>query len=352
MASSNNNNNISLETYIGNIKLDNPFLNASGCHCYSDKELDDLNKSDSGAFITKTITMDIRKGNPEPRYFHNAHLSINSMGLPNLGFTNYNNYAYTYKVSRVKPLFFSISTMNIDNTKQMIENLSITYLDSGIKGLEFNISCPNIIGKGQMGYDMEQLNDFLKLISISPLNNISRNDIAIGLKMSPYFDNYQFNQVADIIKEYPRIDFITCINGIGNGLVIDPIREQSVIKPNSGCGGLGGSIVKPIGLSNVKKFKALFGEKIDIIGCGGVSTGLDAFEYILSGANAVSVGTQLMREGPHVFNRLNEELMEIMEDKEYKKITDYKNKINFNNVNNNVNTNISNSSLDYSLTMC
>ena len=326
---------MSLKTTIGNIELDNPFLNASGCHCYSETDLQDLNKSHCGAFITKTMTLKMRIGNQEPRYFHNAHLSVNSMGLPNMGFPYYNNYALTYKSTRVKPLFFSVSTMNTQHTKEMIETMSMTYLDSGIRGIEFNISCPNIIGKGQMGYDMEQLDDFLKLISISPLNNISRNDIAIGLKMSPYFDKQQFSEVADIIKEYPRLDFITCINGIGNGLVIDPIKECPVIKPNGGCGGLGGSIVKPVGLSNVKRFKSLLGDKIDIIGCGGVSDGLDAFEYILAGANAVSVGTQLVKETSTIFERLNEELLGIMNDKKYKKINDFKNKLNSNSVNNN-----------------
>ena len=152
--------------------------------------------------------------------------------------------------------------------------------------------------------------------------------MAFGLKMSPYFDKHQFGMVADLIKEYPRLDFITCINGIGNGLVIDTVNECSVIKPNGGCGGLGGSIVKPVGLSNVKTFKMLLGNKIDIIGCGGVSNGIDAFEYFLAGASAIAVGTQVVKESPTVFNRLNTELKQIMTDKKYSSLNDFKNKLN------------------------
>jgi dihydroorotate dehydrogenase (fumarate) len=91
---------------------------------------------------------------------------------------------------------------------------------------------------------------------------------------------------------------------------------------------LGGSIVKPTGLANVKTFKRLLGDKVDIIGCGGVSNGMDAFEYFLAGASAVAVGTQLLRETPLAFGRLNQELTAIMEDKTYTQISEFSNKLN------------------------
>ena len=56
---------INLETSIGNIKLDSPFINASGCYCTSHNDLEELNASSSGAFITKTMTNMPREGNPE-----------------------------------------------------------------------------------------------------------------------------------------------------------------------------------------------------------------------------------------------------------------------------------------------
>jgi dihydroorotate dehydrogenase (fumarate) len=316
-----------ISTTIGNIKLDSPFLNASGCWCYSIKELEDMRHCQSGAYVSKTITMQPRNGNREPRLFYDANLSVNSMGLPNLGYAAYTHYALTTK-QRDKPFFLSISTMERKHTQQMMSMIAMTHLDTNVKGVEFNVSCPNIIGKGQMGYDMEQLKDFLDLLSDSKLSEISRNVMAIGLKMSPYFDKYQFQTVADIIREYPRLDFLTCINGIGNGLVVDNEKEESVIVPNDGRGGLGGSIVKPTGLANVKTFKRLLGDKVDIIGCGGVSNGMDAFEYFLAGASAVAVGTQLLRETPLAFGRLNQELTAIMEDKTYTQISEFSNKLN------------------------
>lgn len=335
-----------IKTTIGNIEFETPFMNASGCWCYSHKELEEMNASDSGAYITKTMTMAPREGNPESRYYHNTQLSVNSMELPNLGFSSYMDYGLTYNYTRKKPLIFSISSMSYLDTKNMISQIPITLPELNIKGIEFNISCPNIVGKGQIGYDITHLGDFLDMMSTSSLNDVSRNDLAIGLKMSPYFDKHQFGIVADLIKEYPRLDFITCINGVGNGLVIDTYNEQSVIKPNGGCGGLGGSIVKPIGLSNVKTFKSILGRKIDIIGCGGVTNGLDAFEYFLAGASAVAVGTHLVKESPTIFTRLNWELQQVMDKKQYTKIDDFKNKLNVDDLENKL------GSLSLSFAMC
>lgn len=337
---------VNIKTTIGNIELETPFMNASGCWCYSHKELEEMNASDSGAYVTKTMTIDAREGNPEPRYYHNAQLSVNSMGLPNLGFSSYIDYGINYNYTRNKALIYSVSTMSTPDTKNMISQIATTLPELNIKGIEFNISCPNIIGKGQMGYDIKQLGNFLDMMSTSLLDNISRNDLAIGLKMSPYFDKHQFSIVADLIKEYPRLDFITCINGIGNGLVIDTYNEQSVIKPNGGCGGLGGSIVKPVGLSNVKTFKSMLGDKVDIIGCGGVSNGMDAFEYFLAGASAVAVGTQLVKESPTIFTILNTELQNIMFERKYTNINDFKNKLNVDDLENKL------GSLSLSFAMC
>ena len=55
---------------------------------------------------------------------------------------------------------------------------------------------------------------------------------------------------------------------------------------------------------------------------------MDAFEYFLAGASAVAVGTQLLRETPLAFGRLNDELITIMKDKEYSTINEFSNKLN------------------------
>ena len=60
-------------------------------------------------------------------------------------------------------------------------------------------------------------------------------------------------------------------------------------------GGLGGDFVIQVALSNVYQFKKNLPD-IDIIGCGGVRTGIDLYKHILVGASMVQV-EPLNREG-------------------------------------------------------
>jgi dihydroorotate dehydrogenase (fumarate) len=84
---------------------------------------------------------------------------------------------------------------------------------------------------------------------------------------------------------------------------------------------------KPISLSNVYNFYRILGDKIDIIGSGGVNTGMDVFEYILCGAKCVQIGACMLREGTHCFKRIENELYEIMKAKGYSHIEDFRGKL-------------------------
>lgn len=289
------------------INLDNCIMNASGALCRTEKELLNLNKSDCGIIISKTCTWSPRKGNESPRYYGNSELSINSMGLPNLGFQFYQDMS----IKITKPYFVSISPMNKEYFNNMLTNSNM------FSAIEVNLSCPNIIGKPQIGYDFEETEKILRIIA-------THKDKIIGLKLPPYFDPCYFDKMAQLIKKY-NISFITCINSLGNGLVINPDTEKVVIKPKDGIGGIGGSIIKPIALSNVYQFRKLL--DIPIFGCGGIKTGMDIFEHILVGATAVQIGTTLVEEGVNSFYRLKKELKEVMEKKKYKKLEDFRGKI-------------------------
>lgn len=306
-------NNISLETYIGNIKLDNCIMNASGCNCQFINDIIQLDNSQCGAIVSKSCSVNPRIGNPLPRYYHNDSLSINSMGLPNEGYEYYIDAADKCK----KPYIMSISSLAINNDSSIIKKSD----ESNISAMEINVSCPNIIGDPQLSYDFNKLDEFLR--------KIFEKDIyykPIGLKLSPYFDISHFNKAFEVLNEYKNdLNFLTCINGIGNGLVLDIERESPKIKPKGGLGGLGGNIVKPTGLANVNQFAK--NTNFDIIGCGGISSGEDIFEYILCGAKAVQIGTQLVREGTSVFDRLKHELKEVMFSKQYNNLTEFCGKI-------------------------
>ncbi|MCF9993182.1 dihydroorotate oxidase [Campylobacter jejuni] len=294
-------------------------MNASGVHCMTTQELDELAHSEAGAFITKSCTINERKGNPEPRYFDVPLGSINSMGLPNLGFSYYLEYALAYEKvqeNQNQPLFFSIAGMSVQENLEMLEKIE----KSGFNGItELNLSCPNVPGKPQLAYDFEATYETLKEV-------FSIFSKPLGIKLPPYFDFAHFDQMADILNQFP-LTYVNAINSVGNGLYIDTEQEAVVIKPKEGFGGIGGEYIKPTALANVRAFYTRLKPEIQIIGTGGIRTGQDAFEHLLCGASMLQIGTELHKEGPEIFSRIIKELTQIMSEKGYTSIDEFKGKL-------------------------
>lgn len=305
---------ISVETKISNKIFDNCLMNASGAKCMTFEDLSKLKNSESGTWITKSCTISSREGNPSPRYVDLKLGSINSMGLPNLGFQFYLDYVLEEHKLGNDHLFFSIAGLSLEENMEMLNKIN----SSDFQGwVELNLSCPNIPGKPQTGYDFERTEEVLDKI-------FSFYSKPLGVKLPPYFDIAHFEIVADILNQYP-LQFVTCINSIGNALYIE--GESVVIKPKNGFGGIGGAYIKPTALANVRMFYKLLRNDISIIGCGGVETGKDVFEHLLCGASMVQIGTQLMKEDISVFSRLLTELKTIMKAKNYKSLNDFKGKL-------------------------
>lgn len=304
---------ISTKTTLAGFEFDNCLMNAAGVYCYNAAELDQMQASKAGTFVTKSATVNPRAGNPEPRYMATALGSINSMGLPNLGLPYYLNYVtQQQKKYPGKTYFQSITGFNLEEDQQLLTQIS----QSDFNGLvELNLSCPNVPGKPQTGYDFETVERILTRVF-----EIYKGPL--GIKLPPYFDIVHFDQMAAILNQFP-LAFVNCVNSIGNGLYIDAASESVTIKPKNGFGGIGGDYLKPTALANVHAFYQRLKPEIQIIGTGGVKSGQDVFEHLLCGARMVQVGTALQKEGPMIFERLTAELQTIMQQKGYTEITDF-----------------------------
>lgn len=304
------------KTKISKIELTSYICNASGPLDSTLEELEIIAKSDSSAIMMKSCTINPRIGNPEPRYAHLPLGAIQSMGLPNLGYKEYISFASKLKKYN-KPIIASIAGLSVEDYRIMVKDFQKSEVDL----IEVNLSCPNIEGKSQVAYDAEQTEKVLSAIS-------NLGDIPLGLKLPAYFDFVHQKQIAQLILKY-NISFITCINSVGNTLFIDPENEVPVIKPKKGFGGLCGDYIKPIALANVRAFYDLLGDKVSIFGVGGIKSGTDAFEFLLAGADAVQVATVFEKEGTSCFNRINQELAEILKRKNYSSIQEAKGKLKY-----------------------
>jgi len=303
-----------LSTTIAGIKFPSCFMNASGALCVTREELVALGRSQAGAIVTKSMTVETRQGNPSPRYYGFPGGSINSMGLPNLGYLAYAELIPELKKFG-KPVIASVAGL----CENDFPTIARTINDAGPDLIEVNLSCPNIPGKPQIGYDAEASERLMKRLR-------KLITVPMGVKLPPYFDPAHHKLMGDVIGRC-GVDYLNLINSVGNGLVVDSRTETVVIKPKGGFGGLGGTIIKPVALANVRAFWKHFDGRIPIIGTGGVMNGVDAFEHFLCGASAVQIGTVLVEEGLGVFNRLEVELAACLDKKGYKSVADCRGKL-------------------------
>lgn len=306
---------VSIATTLGGFSFDNCLMNAAGVWCMTKEELDGVKNSAAGTFVTKTATLEYREGNPEPRYKNIPLGSINSMGLPNQGLDYYLDYLLELQEEEPERTFvLSLVGMSPDETHTILKKVQ----DSAFKGLvELNLSCPNVPGKPQIAYDFETTETILREV-------FAYFTKPLGIKLPPYFDIVHFDQAAAIFNQFP-LKFVNCVNSIGNGLYIED--ESVIIKPKNGFGGIGGEYIKPTALANVHAFYQRLKPEIQIVGTGGILTGRDAFEHILCGASMVQIGTTLQKEGLVAFDRITQELRDIMAEKGYETIEDFRGKL-------------------------
>ena len=293
-----------LSTTIAGVRFPSCFMNAAGARCVTRDELDALGRSRSAAIVTKSMTLAPRDGNPEPRYYGFPAGSINSMGLPNLGYLAYARIIPELRKFG-KPIIASVAGFSEEDFVIIAKAINESRPDL----IEVNLSCPNIPGEPQIGYDPD--------VSARLLKRVRKVvSVPMGVKLPPYFDPAHHERMAQVL-EGVGVQFLSLINSVGNGLVVNPDEERVAIKPKGGFGGLGGQLIKPVALANVRAFWKLFGGRLPIIGVGGVVNGTDAFEHFLCGASAVQVGTALVEEGLGVFERLENELATLLARKGY-----------------------------------
>lgn len=265
-----------------NKQFNSVLLNASGNWVSDNYQVENLNNNQYvSGIVLKTCTIESRQGNPWPNFIDMKAYCINNMGLPNNGYEYYSKMRLYYKD---KPIILSIDGSNPDDTKYMLEHYSKS-INSGHEIVEINISCPNIKSTSNKPIAMSKklLADFLNHIFKKSYNNLY-----IGLKLPPYFYDYQINGIANIINQFP-VNFITCSNTIPNALNIEPFFK----------GGLSG--LKPIALSNIVAFKKYLNTTTDIIGCGGIESSDDVKDYLKCGAKLVQIGTGYIRN-KDIFN--------------------------------------------------
>jgi dihydroorotate dehydrogenase (NAD+) catalytic subunit len=262
---------IDLSVRIGGLTLANPVMPASGTFAEGLDKVMDFNRL--GAFVTKTITRELRAGNPLPRVVERAGGLINAIGIPSKGVPYFIEHTLPYYAALKPPLVVSISAPTAEDFGALAAELT----RAGVDAIEANISCPNIEEDGK-AFAMRASSTEAVVRQLR-----AATSLPLWVKLTP--NTGDLPEVARA-AEAAGADALVVANTI-LAMAID----LNTFKPCLGniMGGLSGPAIKPIVLRQV--YQCARTVKIPVIGCGGISTTEDAVEYMLAGAAAVQVGT-------------------------------------------------------------
>jgi dihydroorotate dehydrogenase (NAD+) catalytic subunit len=284
---------VDMSTSLVGVAMPSPILTASGCAA-SGKELSaffDLN--DIGAVVTKSIMLAPRSGRPTPRMAETPSGMLNSIGLQGPGIDAFIEHDLAWLAERGIRTVVSIAGSTVDDYPLLAERLRGV---PGIAAIEVNISCPNVASRGQVFACDPDASSMV----ISSVRRTLGPDIPVLAKLSP--------DVTDIVRIARSCvdagaDGLSLINTV-LGLVIDVDRMRPALAGVTG--GLSGPAIRPIALRCIWQVRTALPE-VPILGMGGVRTGLDALQFILAGASAVSVGTAVFGD-PSAPVRIHREL--------------------------------------------
>lgn len=262
---------VNLAVRIGSVTLANPVMPGSGTIAEGLADVVDL--SELGAIVLKTITPDIRQGVPPPRVAEFADATLFAIGIPSKGPAYLRDRTVPFFSRFGPPVVASISA----DTAEDFGRLAAAISDPRIAAIEANVSCPNLRANG-LAFAMDPVATAEVVRAMC-----AATDLPVWAKLTP-----NVGDIAAVARaaEAAGAEALIVANAL-LGLAID----AETMRPKLGnvIGGLTGPAVKPVILRMVRQCAEAV--RIPIIGCGGISTGEDAVEYMLAGASAVQMGT-------------------------------------------------------------
>lgn len=259
---------------IASLKLKNPVLTASGTFGYGSEYAPLLDISKLGGIVTKTLTLEPRKGNPIPRIWELPHGMLNSIGLANIGVHKFVDDILPVVSKLGTSVIINIAGKSEDNYAELVKILDG---HSGFDAYEINVSCPNVKKGGMIfGTDPESVSRIVE--SCRKLT-----EKALIVKLTP---NITDPGPVSKAAESAGADALTVANTV-LGMAID----IETLKPRIPfiTAGYSGPGIKPVNLAKLHQVRQSV--KIPLIGCGGIMDFKDALEYIITGASAIQIGS-------------------------------------------------------------
>lgn len=263
-----------LKVNIGNLKLKNPVMTASGTFGYGPEYADFVELSEIGGIIVKGTTLKPRQGNDYPRMAETASGMLNCVGLQNKGVDYFCEHIYPEIKDINTNMIVNVSGSSPEDYAECAARIDA--LDN-IPAIELNISCPNVKDGGMaFGVTCEGAASVVKAVR-------QRYHKTLIVKLSP-----NVTDITEIAKavEAEGADSVSLINTL-MGMAIDIEKRKPMLSINTG--GLSGPAVKPVAVRMV--WQVAKAVNIPVVGLGGICNAYDAIEFMLAGATAIEIGT-------------------------------------------------------------
>ncbi len=242
------------------------------------------------AFVSKTITLLPRAGNPPPRLWEAQAGLINSIGLPNRGLAGYLEHDLPQLAALPVPLITNVMGSTAGEVAELVEALDAR---DEVAAIELNVSCPNVKTGLDIGADPVSLAALIR--ALRPLTSKP-----LIVKLTP---NTADVAVVAAAAEAEGADAVSLINTL----------RATAFAPGSGgrpwlggvTGGLSGPAIRTVALAQVAAVARRI--TLPIVGMGGVTHGTHARDLLAAGATLVAVGTESFRD-PAAGTRISREL--------------------------------------------
>jgi dihydroorotate dehydrogenase (NAD+) catalytic subunit len=291
-----------MNTELAGIELEHPILNGSGTfdaiaalRTFGDALRDQFPFS---AFVSKTITLEPRGGNPPPRLWETPAGMINSIGLPNKGLLGFLELDLPELATLPVPLVVSVAGFSHEEFARLVEATSAR---DEVAAVELNVSCPNVKSGCVVGSDTGEIAALMRILR--PLTSKP-----LIVKLTPNVAEPE--AIADA-AEASGADAVSLINTL-RALALHPASRTPWL--GGGKGGLSGPAIRAVALEMTHQVCSRV--RVPVVGMGGIESGRDALDFIAAGAKCVAVGTENFRD-PAAAGRIREELRMLIADRSH-----------------------------------
>jgi len=299
---------VDLSVDLAGLRLANPLMTASGTSGNGPEYADFADIKKLGAFVTKAISVEPRKGNPPERTVETTGGMLNAIGLANVGLDRFVEEGVPFLEKAGVPSIVNVVGHSIEDYIKVCARLDKIEC---ISGLELNVSCPNVADGLEFGTDAKRLHELVS--AVRP--HVSRAKLIV--KLSPNVTDVTQTAAAAIDA---GVDVLSLINTL-QGMAIHVDTWKPILANR--IGGLSGPAVKPVALYQVHRVYSQVAKKagVPLIGMGGIRNWRDAVEFMLAGATAVAVGTALFID-PNIPQRITEGLTSYLQKRGLSSIRD------------------------------